>query len=145
MQTSNRWSRIEEPFGRTLARNVTIAILVGAVLALLRHDFKGFLPVVLLALWPSLGGHYVELAFVNVIRARIPRGRWTQAVVRLLVWFMGGVLLYGCMVPTAQALPINALPLRFWWIGGLCFVGVELAVHAILAIRGQSSFYDGCG
>ena len=142
---SSNWPRMEEPFRLTLARNATIATVVAAVLALLRHDPGAFLPVAALALWPSLGGHYVELAFVNGIRTRIPHGRLTQAVVRLLVWFAGGILLYACMAATSRALPIKALPLRLWWCGGFLFVGVELAVHAILAIRSQPNFYNGRG
>jgi hypothetical protein len=63
MQASSRWPRFEEPFRHTLARNVALAAVVGAVLALLGHDLKLLLPLAALALWPSLGGHYIELAF----------------------------------------------------------------------------------
>lgn len=145
MQTTSNWPRIEEPFRRTLARNVTIAIGVAAMFALFRHNVRAFLPVVTLALWPSLGGHYVELAFVNGIRARIPPSPGTQAVVRLIVWFAGGVLLYMCMAATAGVLAFKPLPLRLWWCGGLLFIGIELAVHAFLAVRGLPSFYSGRG
>jgi len=141
METNRRSSRIEEPLWRTLRRNVGIAILVATGIALLRHDFDRFLPVLALALWPSLGGHYVEVAFVNYIRARIPQAYLMQVLVRLLVWFAGGVLLYLCMTFTGRILPIKALPIRFWWCAGLLFVGLELALHAVLAIRGLSDFY----
>lgn len=145
MQSSHSWPRFEEPFRRTLVRNVAIAAVVGAVLALLRHDLRLLLPSAALALWPSLGGHYIELAFLNGLRARIPQRRLTQAVVRLLVWSSGGVLLYVCMAAMARALPIKAPPLRLWWYGGFLFIGVELAVHAVLAIRGLPNFYNGHG
>src|SRR3989442_766855 len=55
MQPTN-WPRLEEPFHRTLARNVTIAIVVAGMVALMKHDLSVFLPVAALALWPSLGG-----------------------------------------------------------------------------------------
>src|SRR5689334_8233730 len=133
METSNTSPSIAEPFWRLLARNLAIAAVVSAVITLVRHEFRSFLPVVALALWPALGGHYVELAFGNGIRARISPGRFTQTVVRLLVWFAGGVLLYLCMCATSRLLPIRPLPLRLWWCGGFLFIGLELAVHAIMA------------
>jgi hypothetical protein len=101
--------------------------------------------VTALALWFSLGGHYVELAFLNELRARLPRRRLTQALVRLLVWSGGGAVLYACMAGTARALPMETPPLRPWWFGGVLFIGVELTVHAVLAIRGLPNFYDGRG
>jgi hypothetical protein len=145
MQTTNTSPPITEPFWRLLARNLAIAAVVSAVITLVRHEFRAFLPVVALALWPALGGHYVELTFGNGIRARISSGRLTQTVVRLLVWFAGGVVLYLCMCATSRVLPIRALPVRLWWFGGLLFIGLELAVHAFLAIRRLPNFYNGRG
>ena len=137
--------RFEEPFRRTLARNVTIACAVGVVLAFLRRNLALLLPMTILAMWFSLGGHYVELAFLNGVRRRFPRRRLTQTVVRLLVWCCGGAVLYACMAVTARVLPIHVLPLRPWWFGSVLFNGVELAVHAVLATRGLPNFYNGQG
>jgi hypothetical protein len=145
MQSRGSWPRFEEPIRRTLARNVTIAAIVGAVFAFQRRDLKLLLPVTTLAMWFSLGGHYVELVFLNGVRARIPQRRLTQALVRLLVWACGGALLYACMAATARALPIGTPPLKLWWFGSVLFIGVELAVHAVLAIRGLPNFYNGRG
>ena len=145
MHSSTNWPRFEEPFRRALARNVALATVVGAGLALQRHDLKLLLPVAALALWFSLGGHYIELTFLNGLRARMPQGRLAQRVIRLLVWFSGGVLLYVGMAATARALPIEAPPLRLWWYGGFLLIAVELVVHAVLAIRGLSNFYNGRG
>ena len=87
VQSRSRSSpHFEEPFRHTLARNVAIAAVVGAVFAFQRRDLKLLLPLTALALWFSLGGHYVELAFLNGIRARLPQRRLTQALARLLVW-----------------------------------------------------------
>jgi hypothetical protein len=145
MQSRGSPARFQEPFGRTLARNVTIAAAVGAVFAFLRRDLKLFLPVTILAMWFSLGGHYVELAFLNGVRPRLPRRRLTLSLVRFLVWACGGALLYACMAATARALAIAPPPLSPWWLGSVLFIGVELAVHAVLAIRGLPNFYDGRG
>jgi hypothetical protein len=145
MQARSSWPRFEEPFRRTLVRNVVLAAVVGLVFALQRRDPALALPVTALAMWFSLGGHYVETAFLNGVRSRLPQRRLPQALVRLLVWSCGGALLYTCMAVTARALPIAAPPLRLWWFGSLLFVGLELAVHGSLAIRGLPNFYNGRG
>ena len=145
MQSRSGWPRFEEPFRRTLARNVTIAGVVGVVFAFQRRDLELLLPVTALALWFSLGGHYVELAFLNGLRARLPHRRPTQALARLLVWSCGGALLYACMAATARALSNHAPPLRPWWSGSVLFIGIELLVHAVLALRGLPNFFNGRG
>jgi len=138
-------SQFEEPSRRTLARNVALAAGVGVVFALQRHSLRLVLPVAALALWFSLGGHYVELAFLKGLRARLSQGRLTQAALRLLVWFAGGVVLYVFMAASARVLLLEAPPLRMWWYGGVLLIGVELAVHGLLAMRGRPNFYSGGG
>ena len=138
-------SALREPLRRTVARNVALAAGVGVVFALQRHGLRLLLPVAALALWFSLGGHYVELAFLNRLRARVSQGRLTQAGLRLLVWFAGGVVLYVLMAASARILPLDPPPLRMWWYGGLLLIGVELAVHGLLAVRGRPNFYSGRG
>ena len=145
MQPSTSASRFEEPLRRTLARNVALAAGVGVVFALQRHRLTLFLPIAALALWFSLGGHYIELAFLNSLRARISQGWLTQVGLRLVVWFAGGVVLYLLMAASARVLPLEAPPLRMWWYGGLLLIGVELAVHGLLAMRGRPNFYSGHG
>src|SRR5438876_10209078 len=85
MQPGRSRRQFEGPLRRTLARNVALAASVGVVFALQRHSLRLVLPVAALALWFSLGGHYVELAFVKGLRARLSQGRLTQAALRLLV------------------------------------------------------------
>jgi len=145
MQSSNRSPRVEEPFRRALLRNVTIAAGVGLVFALLRRDSRELVPVTILALWFSLGGHYVELVFLNGVRNWLPAHRLTHVLVRLAVWWCAGVILSACMRATAQLFSLHAPPLWPWWFGGLSFIGIELAVHAALAARNRASFYDGRG
>ena len=145
MQPSTSADQFEEPLWRTLTRNVALAAGVGVVFALQRHQLRLLLPIAALALWFSLGGHYVELAFLNGLRARVSKGRLTQVALRLLVWFAGGVVLYVLMAASAHVLPLKAPPLRMSWYGGLLLIGVELAVHGLLAMRGRPNFYNGRG
>ena len=124
---------------------MALAAGVGVVFALQRHRLRLLFPIAALALWFSLGGHYVELAFLNRLRARVSQGRLTQAGLRLLVWFAGGVVLYVLMAASARILPLDPPPLRMWWYGGFLLIGVELAVHGLLAVRGRPNFYSGRG
>ena len=145
MQTNSPWPKFSEPLRRTLTRNGAIAAGVGAGLAVVRHEPSLFLPFAVLALWPALGGHCVELAFLNGLRPRLPASRLAQTAARLLVWFVGGALLYLCMALTTRVLPVKALPVEYWWCGGLGFIGIELVAHTALAVRGCPSFYNGRG
>jgi hypothetical protein len=145
MQTSISWTRFEEPLRRTLARNVAIAAVVGAVLAFRVRHLGLFLPFTALALWFSLGGHYVEVAFLNGIRPRISPARERQMAARVGVWFAGGAILYVLMAGSAHLLPLRPPHFTGWWFGGLLLIGVELLVHAGLALRGQPNFYQGLG
>jgi hypothetical protein len=136
-------TKSREPFSRTLVRNVAIALVVGSALAFRNRDPSRLVPLSVLVLWFSLGGHYVETLFVNGIRPRIARARWAQASARLAVWFVGGVTLYVPMVITARFLSVEARLLGSWWLAGLGFIGLELLVHALLAVRGLPNFYGG--
>ena len=136
-------ARFDEPIRRTLVRNFAIAAGVGIVLALRRRDLLLALPFSLLALWFALGGHYVEIAFLNIVRPRIPEKRIVQVPARFVAWFVGGAVLYELVAITARVLPVARPPFGAWWVGGLVFIGVELVVHAVMAVRGLPNFYRG--
>jgi hypothetical protein len=145
MQPNPSWKRFHEPMGRTLARNIAIAVVVGASLAFRKRDLGLLASLSVLALWFSLGGHYVEVVFLNEIRSRIPGIRLTHICVRLAVWFVGGATLYVLMAITARVLPIRPPRLGLWWFGGLLLIGVELMAHGALALRRLPNFYSGSG
>jgi hypothetical protein len=144
-QPGSAWPRFEERFGRTLLRTVAIALVVGAVFAVQQRRLQLLLPVALLVSWFSLGGHYVEIAFLNGLRPHLPAARWIHIVVRFLVWFAGGIILYLGMAATALALPIRGPSMTLWWCGGLLLIGVEFVAHAVMAMRGVDNFYNGRG
>jgi len=143
MPVSTEWQRVEEPLGRVLRRTIGIALVVGAVFALRTHHVRTLLPMAVAALWPSLGGHYVELAFLNGLRPRLPRRRSVQVAARLAVWCVAGVVFYLLMALTTRVVPLHHLPWAWCWIGGPAFVLVELLAHVGLAVRGLPNFYDG--
>jgi hypothetical protein len=139
------WHPYHEPLRTTLARTVAIA-LAGAVLAQGWGGLARWPAAVAMMLWPSLGGHWLELWFLNGLRPRLPDGRGPQAAARLAVWFLGGAGLALGMRLTAAALTgSQRMPWPAWWVAGLAFVGIELGVHMGLHLRGRPSFFDGRG
>ncbi len=141
------WQPYREPLRTTLIRTIMIAVVVGAIVSVATSGGLSRWPLAtLLILWPSFGGHWVELLFLNGIRPRLSPARPVQVIARLGVWFVGGCLLLLGMALTAETLT-HTRPVRwsYWWAGGLALIGVELIAHAALRLRGRPSFYDGRG
>jgi hypothetical protein len=138
--------REPEPLRVRLTRTLAIALIAGAALASRWGGLARWPITSALMLWPSLGGHYVELAFLDVVRPRLSPSRSVHALARVVVWFVGGVLLAVGMRLTAIALHApSPLPASAWWIGGFVFIGIELVAHLGLHARGRPSFYNGRG
>jgi hypothetical protein len=137
------WQPFREPFCATLLRTGTIALIAGLAIALSRHNLQRWPAAALLALWPSFGGHWVELFFLNILRPKLPPARAIQIPARLATWFAGGILLAIGLLLTARALPgFHAVQFPAW-IGGVAFSAIELTVHAVMALRGLPNFYNG--
>src|SRR5471030_2522361 len=88
------WQPYREPLRTTLLRTILIAVVAGAVLA--HWSGRSRWPIkwplaTLVMLWPSFGGHWVELWYLNWLRPRIAAARPVQIIARLAVWFVGGV------------------------------------------------------
>lgn len=144
---TTQWQPYNEPLRVTLLRTFTIALVAGAVVAGFRGGLSRWPIATLLMLWPSFGGHWVELWFLNWLRPRISHARAVQVLARFSVWFVGGIILAIGMSLTAHALTgYRALPgWPAFWIGGLAFIGVELVAQLALQLRGRPSFYNGRG
>src|SRR5258708_6518657 len=134
---TSSWQPYREPLGITLLRTGTIAVVVGAALALRWGGLARWPLATLLVLWPSFGGHWVELWFVNWLRPRCSTARAVQVAGRVGVWFVGGTGLARGMGLTAMALGgIRPAQWPAWWLGGLAFIGIELVVHCVMQLRG---------
>jgi hypothetical protein len=135
-----------EPLRNTILRTGIIAVVAGAVIAGFRGGLARWPIASLLALWPSFGGHWVELFFLNWLRPRLPAAHGPQVGARLAVWFAGGGVLMVAVRLTAMALSgFRWVHWPAWWLGGLAFIGIELVVHAVLQLLGRPSFYNGRG
>lgn len=145
-QTPPTWPQHREPLRATLTRNFTIAVVAGGVAALSVRKPLLWPIVAALALWPTFGGHWLEMLFLNGIRSRLPGGRLVQIVGRLAVWFAGGVVLGFAVFNTMRILSVTS-PVRMppWWVAGVAFILVELVAHFALSMRKQPSFFGGDG
>ena len=92
---------------------------IGAVLALFWGGLARWPMATLLVLWPSFGGHWVEIWFLDWLRPGLPMARGVQVAARVGVWFVGGAGLAMGMDLTAMALA-GFRPARWpaWWLGG---------------------------
>jgi len=134
------WQPYREPLHNTVLRTGLIALAIGAALARFQGGLARWPLATLAALWPSFGGHWLEVWFLNWLRPRLPAARTVQVAARLGVWFAGGVVFGVCMAWTLRQRhgPV-------WWIAGLAFIGIELAAHLALRLSGRPSFYNGRG
>ena len=137
------WQPYREPLRVTMTRTIALALLAGALVAPWVGGFRRWPVLSLLMLWPTLGGHWIEVFFLNVLRPRLPGGRLVQSVARLLVWFLGGIVLALGVRLTASVLLRSPLPWLAWAVAGGGFVAVELIAHGALQLRGRPSFYNG--
>jgi hypothetical protein len=140
------WQPFREPLRATLTRTIGIALVGGAVLAFRWGGLARWPMASAMVLWPALGGHFLELWFLNWLRPRLPRDRGAQIAARIGIWFLGGVVFALAMWLTAAALTDRQPAARaVWWIGVLAFIGIELVAQLVLHLRGLPSFYDGRG
>jgi hypothetical protein len=89
---------------RIARRTLGLAVAVGAVAALDQRRPSAIAPVTLLALWPSLGGHFIKLAFRNRVLPRLGAAGPVAFRARLGWLFAGGALLHACARATLRAL-----------------------------------------
>lgn len=133
-----------EPWHTTALRNGSIALGVGLGVGLYQRHLAVVPLVTLLALWFTLGGHYVELLFRNRLGPLLA-SPGPRALVRLVYWFAGGSVLYALALVTRGIFTGRRAVPWPWWTGGVLFLAVELLIHLLMRVRQQPSFYDGRG
>ena len=136
------WQPHREPLRTTLLRTTIIALVAGAGLAAWSDGRIRWPLAALLMLWPSFGGHWLELWYLNWLRPRLSFDRRVQIGARIGTWLVGGIALALGMTLTATALTGRPVRTPAWWLGGCVFIGVELLAHLALQIRGRPSFYN---
>ena len=143
--TAPQWQPFSESWRTTLLRTGALAVAIGIGVGLFRRQ-PAIIPLVtLLALWFTLGGHYVEVVFRNYLQPRLVGQLVLLIFGRLAFWFLGGSALYAGARATSAMLSAQRTVPWPWWTGGVLFIGVELLVHLLPQARGQPSFYNGRG
>jgi len=143
--TTQTWVKSAESWRTTALRTGGLALIIGIGVGAARHNFSLAPPLTLLALWFTLGGHFVELLFRNQLRQHISHGAVAQLVARVVYWFAGGSLLFEGALVTRALLGVQLRIPYSWWMAGIAFVAVELLIHLFIRSRGQANFYDGRG
>ena len=146
-------ARYTEPFSRTVRRTGSIALVAGAALWIIgdyrhqgTHSLVALAASVAFVLWISLGGHYVELFYLNLIRRAVPAKRWLQTLARVSIWAVGGAALFACAEANRQLILSGDIGDfgAVWLIGvrgSVIFVGIELIAHALLRRAGQPNIW----
>ncbi len=132
-----------EPLWAPFRRNTLLAMGAGAALSLPHPTVRRWFAATLIMLWPTFGGHFVELLFLRGMSPRVSPSIGVQTLVRILTWFLGGMLLSLPMLATVRATGVPHF--ASWlspWMGGVAFVALELLVHAIRRLRGLPSLYQ---
>jgi len=151
-----RFQRYREPLRATMVRTVSIALVLGTIGSIVQlgrvpgsfADAYAWLVLVVSVLWFSLGGHWVELAYLNGLRPRIARmPDRVLILVRLGIWLFGGTLLVLGMVTTYSVMTVGRWPgeaaVRGALLyGGAIFAMLELGPHAVLSLLGRPSFWN---
>lgn len=138
-----------EPWSATFIRTFAIAFFLATFMTLVLPRPGGYarfwLGTYAAVLWFPLGGHYVELIYLNRLRMRWAWIRRRRTVTRIVWWFLGGLPLgLGCSWTFAALGYEPGFELAFWW-GMPFFVLAEAVVHGVLALRGAPNFWNGRG
>lgn len=151
-----RFKPFHESLAVTLRRTITIAIIVASVITLIRPHhlptlfarWREWFSLAVFVGWISVGGHWVELIFLNGLRPRI--AHWSDlslAAVRIGAWFIGGTILFiaaaisRSLIATGQ-LPDQTQVTHALVYGGLAFVGIELCVHLVMLVMRKPCFWN---
>jgi hypothetical protein len=152
----NRFKSFHEPLLSTITRTGAIAVGVATMLVFARlHrvpatwiEWRLWLVLIAAIAWPSFGGHWVELFYLNRMRPRL--AGWSDSrliFVRLGTWLVGGAILFAGAAITYSLLLTGTVPqasfmTRALLLGGPLLVGVECIVHLFLLLTGKPSFWN---
>jgi hypothetical protein len=140
------WQPYREPLRVTLTRTLGIAVLAATIAAPWLGGFRRWPVLVVVMMWPSFGGHWVDLFFLNWLRPRLPAARSIQLIARVAVWFAAGIVLaFGARLTANLLFTRPQAAWLSWATAGAAFVAIELVAHGALHLRGRASFYNGLG
>jgi hypothetical protein len=134
-----------EPWTATARRTVGLALIISLAIAASRRSVQSTPIIFITAMWFTLGGHFVELFFLRIVRPRINPAIVAQFVTRVATWFVGGVVIAAEAKASWVLLTEWNAPSWPWWAGGVAFVFIEWVTHTMLRLAGRPSVFNGRG
>lgn len=139
-------SPFHESVNRTLLRNVAIALAAGLGIALRLGSLRLWPLTATVALFFALGGHLIEVWYLNTLRPRLTPTRLTLIGARFATWFVGGSILGLAAFRIGSLIrPLWRIWDAPWCMGGLLLIGAEIIVHTALAARGKPNAFNARG
>jgi hypothetical protein len=139
-----------EPLIKTVIRTILTATIIAGILYLAHvfpYDGKSkltlFAMIWLVVFCIVIGGHWLELLFINSIKFALPKNILLLYFTRIVYWFLCAVPLFFCTNFIMHVFLYDGLRLSHWFTFGIFYIGIELLMHAIMQIRYKKSFYNG--
>ena len=139
-----------DTFIQTVKRSIITTTVIGIILFFLKvfpsHGESnlavfGIIWCVIFCIY--FGGHWLELFFVNKIKFVLPKDIFVLYSVRIFYWFLCSIPLFALATLVNNFLSQGTRHLGEWWQFGLLYIGIQLAMYAIMQIRFKKSFYNG--
>ncbi len=137
-----KFEEIDEPLRVTLSRTLTIAVVVGVVASFATHNIRMGFAIGLGALWPSVGGHWIELLWLNLIRKRLKPKVPILVALRLIYWWAWGFVIIFPAFYTIHVIAPSLPPMPSPLLGGFGFLFVEMLLHGIFAMNHRPNAFD---
>jgi hypothetical protein len=139
-----------EPFLQTVIRTIVTTTIIAGIIFLLHVFPPGEKSKLTLfeMIWTMVfcivfGGHWLELVFINRIKFALPKNIFLLYCIRIAYWFLCSIPLFFMMNLVENLFSYQAGHLGRWEVFGLLYIGIQLAMHAIMHIRFKKSFYNG--
>jgi len=146
----NNPEKITESLNQTVIRTILTTTIIAGILYLAHlfpHDGKSnltlFEMIWLVVFCIVVGGHWLELLFINRIKFALPKNILLLYFIRIVYWFLCAVPLFFAINFIMGLFLYDGLRLSHWWTFGIFYIGIELLMYAIMQIRYKKSFYNG--
>jgi len=141
---------ITESFSYTLLRTMITAVILAIILYFLhlfpsggRSKITNFEMIWSIAFCILFVGHWFELVYINYIKFALPGNIVLLYLIRIGYWFIAAIPLVFAANLIYSLFSHKTGALITWWVFGLCYIGIQLFMHALMHFRFGKSFYNG--
>jgi len=139
-----------ESFVQTLIRTILTTTIIAVIINWLHLFPSGGKSKLILfeIIWSAvfcivLGGHWLELVFINRIKFALPKNILLLYFIRIVYWFLCSIPLFLMANLITNLFSYKAGVPGHWWTFGFLYIGIQLLMHIIMHIRFKKSFYNG--